>query len=182
MTVRSFRPYAAPLALALALAGCTTPVAPPCPPVYILSDAKDITKYRPGPGHDLTDVLVHAEIVGFHGDCTYKKLEKDDKQTGWDVNLTLQVIIEARRGPANATRKADLTYFVAIPHFYPSDQAKAEFPVSIQFPEGTDTVRTTDDPVNLTIPVGTKDLIDKYEVYLGFQTTPEELERNRKEK
>jgi hypothetical protein len=174
----ALRPYAAALALPLLLAACSGKTEPPpCPPVYILSDAKDVTKYRPGPGQDLTDVLVHAEIVGFHGNCAYEAVDK-----GFNVKLDLQVAIEAKRGPANTARKADLVYFVAIPHFYPSEQAKAVFPISIQFPEGTDTVRTVDEPVDLTIPIGAKDVVDKYEVYLGFQTTPDELEHNRKEK
>ncbi len=178
MTVRLLRQYAAPLALALVLAACSSETeAPPCPPVYILSDAKDVTRYAPGPGRDLTDVMVQAEIVGFHGDCKYEPRGKD-----WNVKLNLQVAIDAKRGPADTTRKADLVYFVAIPRFYPEPQAKAVFPVAVQFPEGTDTVHTVDEPVDLTIPVGAKDLIDDYVVYLGFQTTPEELEHNRKEK
>lgn len=175
MTVRAFRPFAAALGLALALGACTTDEPPPCPPIYILSDAKDVTKFRPGPGQDLTDIVAKAEIVGYHGSCSYKARGKD-----WDVDLELQVAVEAWRGPANTTRSADLTYFVAIPYFYPKDQAKAIFPLHVAFPAGSDQVRTVDEPLHLTIPVGSKDLISRYDIYLGFQTTPEELEHNRK--
>lgn len=174
-----FRPLWAALAVPLALSACSTKKKepPPCPPIYILSDAKSVTKYRPGPGRDLTDVDVDAEIVGWNGDCAYK--EKKDKADGWNVNVDLQVSIEAKRGPANVGRKAELTYFVAIPAFYPKDEAKAEFPVTIEFPEGVNSVRHVDEPVHLTIPVKQKDLIDNYEIYLGFQTTAAELEHNR---
>ena len=34
----------------------------------------------------------------------------------------------------------------------------------------------------MRIPVRTKELIDKYEVYIGFQLTAEELEMNRRNK
>ena len=165
-------------ALALPLAACSSKKEPPpCPPIYILADAKDVTKFRPGAGHDLTDVDVQAEIVGFNGTCEYKPRGED-----WDVELELQVAIEAKRGPANTTHKADLSYFVALPVFFPQPQAKAVFPITIDFPEGASAARHVDDVVNLTIPVKAKEQIDHYEVYLGFQTTPEELERNRKAK
>ncbi len=167
------------VAVSLALASCTTKKDPPaCPPVYILSDTSKITKYRPGPGHDLTDVDVEAEIVGFHGECKYKAKEGG----GWDVLVDLQVAIEAKRGPANTTGKTDLSYFIAIPSFYPSPDAKAVFPLTIAFPQGLMTVRSVDEAVALKIPVKANELIDKYEVYLGFQTTPDELERNRRAK
>jgi hypothetical protein len=174
----SVRSVATALALPLALAACSAKKEPPpCPPIYILSDAKEVTKYRPGAGRDLTDMDVQAEIVGFNGACTYKPRGED-----WNVELELQVAIEAKRGPGNTTRKADLTYFVALPAFFPQTQAKAVFPITVEFPEGTSSARHVDDSVTLTIPVKAKDLIDNYEVYLGFQTTPEELERNRKAK
>ncbi len=178
MTVRVFRPSAATLGLALALGACSTDDLPPCPPVYILSDAKDVTKFRPGSGQDLADIVAKAEIVGYHGTCEYKK---PDNGKGWNVDLELQVAIQAWRGPANTTHSADLSYFVAIPYFYPKDQAKAVFPLRVQFPAGSDQVRGVDQPIHMTIPIGDKDAISKYVVYLGFQTTRQELEHNRKD-
>lgn len=169
----ALRPIAAAL-LPLALASCSViggkKEQPPCPPVYILGDAGKLTKFRPGPGRDLTDVLYEAEIVGFTGGCQY-----DDKGAVVD----LQVSFAVKRGPADVTRKADFSYFVAIPHFYPSPDAKAEFATSVAFPEGNNYVRYTDEEVVMRVPVRDKDVISKYEIYLGFQETPEELDRNR---
>lgn len=197
MTFRSLRPIAA-LGLLAGLGACADkPSLPPCPPVYILSDAKEITKYRPGPGHDLTDVVTQAEIIAFHGECSYKERDKasddrdkdKDKESDggrgkklWNVDMDLQVSVRASRGPAATSRKVDLAYFVAIPTFWPQEQGKAVFPLTISFPEGRDSVRVDDDPVRLTIPVAGKDVIDNYAIYLGFQTTPEELQHNREGK
>ncbi|MDA8231138.1 MAG: hypothetical protein M0006_07360 [Magnetospirillum sp.] len=178
MVSRFLRPSAAALSL-LTLSACSTNSGPPaCPPVYILSDANKLTKFRPGTGRDVTDVDVQAEIVGYHGDCKYE----EKKDGGWTVDVSLQVSMDVKRGPANTSRTADLTYFVAMPAFYPTPQAKAEFPVTISFPEGTNLVHHVDDTVDLTFPIKAKEIIDKYEIYLGFQTTAEELRYNRRTK
>lgn len=146
---------------------------PPCPPVYILSDASQLTKYREGKGRDLTDIEFEAEIVGYVGECKY-----DEK----GAEVELQVKFTVKRGPGDGDRKADFTYFAAVPLYYPSPEAKGEFPVSLAFPEGTNYVRYTDESVVMRIPVKDKDVIQKYEIYLGFQASPEELERNRQNK
>lgn len=171
----ALRPVAAAL-LPLALASCSVfqpTQSPPCPPVYILGDADKLIKFRPGPGRDLTDVEFEAEITGYKGGCKY-----DSK--GAEVDL--QVSFTVKRGPGNAGSTADFSYFAAVPYFYPSAEAKGEFPVTVSFPSGTNYVKYTDGEVLMRIPVKDKDVIDKYEVYLGFQTTPEELERNRQGK
>ena len=78
MTSRRFRLLALALAAPIALSGCagftealTKKKPPPCPPIYILSDASHITKYRPGTGRDLTDVDMEAEIIAYKGQCSY---------------------------------------------------------------------------------------------------------------
>ncbi|CCG40634.1 hypothetical protein [Magnetospirillum molischianum] len=171
---RALGPVVSVLAMAVAVAGCSSLAKnepPPCPPVYILSDASHVTKFRPGAGRDLTDVQVEAEIVGFKGECGY-----DSK----GANVDLSVSLDVRRGPAASSRDATLSYFVAIPKFYPADEAKAVIATPVVFPEGVESVRVTDDGVRMHIPLKNRDLIDQYEIYLGFQTTPEELEMNRR--
>ena len=55
------------LAVPLVLSGCDSlarleqKAPPPCPPVYIMSDAAKITKYHSGSGRDLTDVEMEGE-------------------------------------------------------------------------------------------------------------------------
>lgn len=146
---------------------------PPCPRVSILADAAKTTKFRPGPGRDLTDVVVNAEIGAFTGSCSYK----DDA-----VEVALQVSIDAERGPASAAGKpVDLAYFVAIPAYFPSPKAKAVLPVQVAFPEAANTVRFTDEEVVMTIPLN-GEYGDKYEIFLGFQMSGDELDYNRETK
>lgn len=180
MTSRSVRLLALALAAPIALSGCDTLTQlasktkpPPCPPIYILSDTAKITKFRPGSGRDLTDVELEAEVVAYKGNCSY-----DDK----GATVEVQVSFDVTRGPASTSRNTELTYFVAIPKFYPAPEAKAEFTFPISFPEGVDQARVNDEDVILHIPVKDREVINNYEIYLGFQATPEELERNRRAK
>jgi len=167
------------LAAPLALSGCDSlarlqkKTPPPCPPVYIMSDAAKITKYRSGGGRDLTDVEMEGEVVAFKGDCVY------DEKGG---EVTLQLAFELRRGPAATGRTLDVTYFVAVPKFYPAPEAKGVFTFPVTFPDTVDRIRVTDEEVTLRLPVRTKELIDNYEIYLGFQMSPEELEMSRRAK
>ena len=174
MTPRRFLPAVAVLASLPLLASCSAfqkKEPPPCPPLYLLGDAASLTKYRPGKGRDLTDVDFSAEIQGYSGECSY-----DEKGAIVDV----QVNFTLTRGPADDDRKASFQYFLAIPYYYPAPEAKAVLPVEVTFPEGQNSIRYTDETVNLRIPVKDKDVIQKYEIYLGFQTSPEELDANRK--
>ncbi len=165
----------------IALAGCEgfnlldpkKKAPPPCPPIYILSDAAKVTKFRPGQGHDLTDVELEAEIVGFKGECSYG--EKG-------ALVEMRVSFDVTRGPASTSREAELSYFIAIPKFYPNPDAKAVFTVPVTFPAGMNQARTTDDDVVMRLPVKNKEIINDYEIYLGFQMSPEELEINRRTK
>ena len=167
------RPAVVAVLLPLALASCSAfqkKEVPPCPPIYILSDAGKLTKFRPGPGRDLTDVEFEAEILGYAGGCKY-----DEK----GALVDLQVSFGLKRGPADTDRKAEFSYFAAIPHFYPSPEAKAVLPVTVEFPEGANYAKFIDEEVVMRVPVKDKDVINKYEIYLGFQSTTEELDRNR---
>jgi hypothetical protein len=174
--LRSARLLAALLAAPILLSGCSLlqkKEPPPCPPIFILADAATVTKFRPGGGQDLTDVEAEAEVLGYKGHCVYD-------EAGAELNL--QISIAAKRGPANTSRKVQFSYFVAIPYFYPKPQAKAIFPISVEFPEGQNLAHFTDEEISMRIPVKDRELIDKFVVYIGFQTSPEELEQNRRMK
>lgn len=176
MTSRVLRLVAAAIVAPIALSGCSVfqkKAPPPCPPVYILSDASHVTKFRPGPGRDLTDVEMEAEVIAFKGGCSY-----DDK----GANVELQLSFMVKRGAAGRGRNFELSYFVAIPKFFPDPAAKGVFTVPVVFPEGVDQARVNDEDVTMAIPVKDKDVINNYEIYIGIQTTPEELELNRRSK
>ena len=140
--------------------------------MFILDDAKDLTRFKPGPGRDITDILFEAEIVNFVGDCDY-----DEGQA--EIQLSVQIRVE--RGPANKGRKVAFDYFVAIPEFQPQSEGKRIFNVAGEF-EGNRTRMLYQDDLDMTIPVKVPADGAALEIILGFQLTPEELKFNRSRK
>jgi len=160
----------------LAVGGCSLfekkQEQPPCPRVSVLADAVHQTHFRAGKGHDLTDVEFEAEISNYKGSCLYN-FEKQE------MNVVLQLGIDAKLGPAAQGRKMDVAYFVAIPAFFPKPEAKMVVPVSLAFPDNSDRVRYTDDEVQMTIPIKKLRDLAGYEVFVGLQMPEEEVEYNR---
>jgi hypothetical protein len=159
------------LCLALAAGGCgSKPRDPPCPKVFMVDETSQLTRFRPGPGRDLTDVQFEAEVTGYTGSCEYA-----------DRKLTIQINVAfaVTRGPANENRQAKFEYFVAVPKLFPSPAGKRIFDVALQFPQNQRRAQFEDE-IELDVPIANKAAGPSNEVYIGLQLSPEELEFNRK--
>lgn len=148
---------------------------PACPRVAVLKDADKLTRFAPGPGRDLTDIQLQAEIVSFIGDCTYE----GDAPNYTSVKMTIRVGIEITRGPANRDRNVDLKYFVRIPQFYPRPEGNSVMSIKTQFPKNRDIIQYGDEPIDLTIPLHGKQVGRDFEVFIGFVLTHDQLKYNR---
>ena len=151
-------------------------VVPPCPVVRLLKDADKITQHRAGPGKDITDIVYEGDLTGFRGNCEY--LGEPGKYTS--VVLTLRIAMDVTRGPANRSGKAQLSYFVAIPEFYPAPSAKTSFTRTLAFQRNRNSLSFVDDEVVLRIPLSAARPGPKSAVVIGFSLTPEQLEFNRR--
>ena len=165
-----------PLAGALLLAACTGPkptqFAPSCPNVKIRADAADITRYRPNsPGRDLTDLVLDGRITGFKGGC-----ERDDRNT---VKTVLEVEMVLARGPATQGRVLTAPFFVAV-----VDGTrildKQVYPLRIELGENQDQARVSSGELVLMVPVSREKSAASYDILIGFQLSPDELETNRR--
>ena len=169
------RRMAGVLGLALLASGCglfeEKKPPPPCPPIFVLKAAGDITRHKPGPGSDITDVVFRGNIFDFRGLCEYNKARTQ-------VEIKLSIAFEMLRGPANTDRKADFAYFIAIPKFHPAPQGKKIFPLSTNFVDNNTRVRLTDE-ITLKIPIDRKVKRSEYAIYIGFDLTQQELKQNR---
>ena len=163
------------IAIGLLLAGCTTNTAQfTCPSPQVFGPVGEVTKFVPGPGRDLTDVVLEAGITVFGGFCD-ADLERDGSGS---ILIELTLLIEASRGPANDEGGGQLVYFVAL-----TDAAldevieKSTFDAPITFPRNAGRV-SLNEVVELEIPVQPGVSGADFGVLVGFQLTDEEIQYN----
>ncbi len=174
--------------LGLMLAGCSSAadinpwanktVIPACPKIQLLKDTDIITAYRNGPGRDITDIRYEADLKGFTGECEYI----GKKGVYSEVKVVLKVGFDISRGPAEPSRTTSVSYFVAIPEFYPHPAGRNVFTTKVLFPENRNTMRVIDEEVEISIPLTKTRNGPGTKVYIGFQLTPEQLAFNRQKR
>lgn len=146
-----------------------------CPRGVIPADSASVTRFRDGPGRDLTDVVVEGEIVNIQVDCKY-----DKKSVTVD---RLQIAIAADRGPADRTRNAEFEYWVAILDPQQNIIIKEPAKVRFQFTDNrTRLGRIVGEDFEPYIPLTDLKQGPEYQIIVGFQLTPEELAWNRQNK
>jgi hypothetical protein len=159
----------------LLLAGCGAfskkVETPPCPRVTLVPDVSELTGYRDGPGRDLTDVRYRATIADAKGECRYTR-------DGLAVDMT--VVILAERGPAATRDPAEFEYFVALSDPQRRILNKGVFKVRIAFASGQERGQLADEITIGPVRLAERDAGPDYVILLGFQLSPEELERNRR--
>ncbi|MGB0684097.1 MAG: hypothetical protein ACPGOV_15430 [Magnetovibrionaceae bacterium] len=174
------------IAAVLTLGACETfeqmtgqaPPPPPCPAISFLADASEITRFLPGPGRDLTDVVFTAEMARYAGGCGY---DVDDETGRGTLTIEMQVTFAVRRGPAEKQGQVALPYFVTVTDQDRNILNKAVMEGSVGFPGNRTTVQFIDAPVVLDLPIRDGIVGTDYKVFLGFQLTRDELDFNRQQ-
>ena len=147
--------------------------APPCPARAILGDAANLDVYRAsgtsGGARDLTDLVLHARIVGMQGSCK----QGDEKN---QLAVTVNVGVDLTRGPAMAGRETDVPVFVAVTQ---GDTIldKHVYRMHVVFPSNVDRITLTPGEANLILPVTPTKSGAAYTILAGFQLTPDQMAR-----
>jgi hypothetical protein len=145
---------------------------PACPAAYLPKDTASMVMFSGG-GRDLTDVIIEAEFTGYIGDCGY---DMDDGE----LDVIISPIITAELGPAASNRSVKLEYFVALRDPGGNFIQKSVFDVNMTFADNLNMARIRDEQVTLAVPLSDVWYGPDYEIYLGFQLSPEQLEYNRR--
>jgi hypothetical protein len=166
----------------LAVAGCGSTADSkrplPCPRVSVLDDAAALTRFAAGAGQDLVDVDYQVEVSDILAGCKYVQSE-GDKQV---IVVAMAPVMVAIRGPANHDREAQFDYFVSVVDSERDVLNKQIFGVTVKFPGNLTRVSLTDNdpPVTVDIPLAAGRDATDYQIFVGFQLTPDELEYNRR--
>jgi hypothetical protein len=163
------------------VAGCTsTPEKrPACPPAAVLGEAERLTRFSEGPGRDVLDIDYAVEVVDLRVGCKFTK----DARSGPVVVVALAPVIVATLGPANRSREARFDYWVSVLDEQGAVLNKQLFPVTARFADNRSRVVLLNDdpPVTIDLPNPDQRGAAKYEILVGLQLLPEELEFNRRE-
>lgn len=140
-----------------------------CPMVGMPRETATLTRFREGPGRDLTDVVFDAGIADVKIACNY---------TSKGANIDLNVLLSAERGPANTSRTATVPYFIAIVDPSRNILAKEVFTKTLTFQPNVS--RATDvDQTQELIPLPRGKSAERYGIVVGMQLTGDEVEYNR---
>lgn len=162
----------------LVLAGCQRgpeKLAPPCPVIGIVQDAASLTLFVSGPGRDLTDMTLEAEITEFDGFCN-TDIDEDDG-TGV-VEIDLRLLFSAMRGPAAVSREAQISYFIAITDQKENILAREIFTFDFEFEGNRNRIGYVDETIQ-TIPIRSGQVGEDFKVLIGMQLNEEQLIYNR---
>jgi len=149
----------------------------PCPYLRVLTAGENFARHLEGAPPSPETLELEAQIIGLDTmDCDYD--EEDDVLTS--ATMDLSILFAARRGPASpgAEPVERVPYFVSLIAPDQSIVAKQSFVAELEFPQGVEAV-AQDDPeeITLEIPLGGDVAGWQYQVIVGFQLTPEQLER-----
>lgn len=166
--------FGAVLIAALAVAACKGPLdrasLGDCPATAILEEPGELIRFKTGPDKGPTDIIFRTKLKTFSGICDF-----DAK----DIDVELTIGVEAVRGPANSTGKAEFVYFVAVLDRDRKVLSRTGFPMIAIF-ERQDTRFDFAENVSVTIPRRKDDSTSDYIIYIGLEMTPEELANNRR--
>lgn len=167
-------------ALALALSSCSilnknTPILP-CPKTKVLSDASSFTRFRDGPGRDLSDITFEGQIAKTISSCEYS-IDKDSGNG--TLSVTMNVVFNAIRGPAAKKNNVPFNYFVAVTDTSKKILSKNTFRMDLTFPANVSRLKRQDKKIILNIPLGPKDDGSEFILFAGFRLSGEELKFNR---
>ena len=128
-----------------------------------------MTEYRAGGGRDITDVAYRWELLDAVADCSYSG-------TTIDVDYALSMGVSV--GPAADRRVVTAPVFVAVTRNGESVLQKTTFEAEVEFEVGQRTTVYTRTFEGLEFDVGDDNGVI-YDIVLGFQLTPEQVQENR---
>lgn len=171
---RSALKLASLAALPFALAACegmdfSKPGTAKCPEVRVLEDLGELVRYKPGPGRDITDIILEAEFTRVAGECTV-----NDEV----IDVGLYVGMNASQGPAERGDKAKVNMIMAIADADRNILSRRVMPIELSF-EGNSSKIYYQERFLAEIPRKKGDSPDSYAIYLGYELTKGELEFNR---
>ena len=157
----------------------TDPIVLPCPEYRILADAAKFEKFKPGEGRALIDLDYETTIINMRLACK-TQIEKDTRNGYMDISVKLDFL--AKRGPENQFKQSDFIYFLSVTDRDYKILYREQFKIVFAFKRNTSQMIMASKPITLQLPITKNISSDNFIIFSGFQTSREQLLRNRKNK
>ena len=158
------------LALGLVLAACGQPknfiTIGGCPAVGVLSHLGSFTRFN-STSQTSENVIFDASITNLDYTCRESKT----------IDTTISFSIQAHRGPAMTSDVYNITYIVVVIKDNYQITTKKKFTTQIRFAPGQETAGVRETFIQRFDDVDASIRYD-YEVFVGFEMSPEELQFN----
>lgn len=143
----------------------------PCPQAFALYDAVRVVNF-PGGTENYSSVGFTAEIQSVKSLCSY--------QGRRPIVANLEIDFGFGRGPAAEGREFTYTYWVAVTRTDRAVIAKETFPITVKFDRDEERTFRREKIEQITIPRASETVSGtNFEIVVGFEVTPEQLEFNR---
>lgn len=156
--------------LAALLAGCSSSGVSKlvCPMAMVAPDLGSYAAFGPGPGRNLSDILVGAKFEGVSNTC-----HRDDGGIGIETKIILNAV---RSSPD--LHQSSVPFFVALVDAQRNIVAKKTFDLVVEFVP-RQSFRKYQESITEHLPLSDTALGGNYAVVIGFQLTPDQLHYNR---
>lgn len=144
----------------------------PCPLMGVLYDNSRLVNFASADNQRYANIAFTGEVQGVRGLCRYVE---DDP-----ITMALEVDMAFGRGPASTSDRQTYRYWVAVTRRGRAPIEKAYFDVDVRWRRGEAVVTRTEQIERIVIPRANAEVSgENFEILVGFELTPEQLQFNR---
>ncbi len=144
----------------------------PCPLMGVLYDNSRQVSFASPDNQRYANIAFTGEVQGVRGLCRYVDADP--------ITMALEVDMAFGRGPASTADRQTYRYWVAVTRRGRAPIEKAYFDVDVRWGRGEAVVNRTEQIERIVIPRANAEVSgENFEILVGFELTPEQLQFNR---
>jgi hypothetical protein len=148
------------------------PNAGPCPLMGVLYDNSRIVDFAQPDAMRYANIEYTGEMQGVRGLCRYVGADP--------ITMSMEIEMAFGRGPASTSDRQTYRYWVAVTRRGRAPIEKVYFDIDVRWPRGENVVTRTEEIRRIVIPRANEEISgENFEILVGFELTPEQLQFNR---
>lgn len=144
----------------------------PCPLMGVLYDSARVVQFAEANNERYANIAYTGEMQNINGLCRYVDADP--------ITMALEIDMSFGRGPAATSDRQTYRYWVAVARRGRAPIEKAYFDVDVRFGRGESVVTRREQIEQIVIPRANPEISgENFEILVGFELTPEQLQFNR---